>query len=152
MSALDDADFDEIEALFRELEDEGAAILQQAGKDETVIFERTLMMRFVGQGAETDLRLEHKPFQQWEKSQIRELFDDIYKKLYGRTYPDTPVEFVTFKVRASLPEREFRIPPLQQATGKLEDCVKGERQAYSWCARNTFLLPCMIASNFFREP
>jgi len=128
---LDNANFDEIEALFRELEAEGAAILQQAGKDQTVIFERTLMMRFVGQGAETDLRLEHKSFQLWEKTQIRELFDDIYKKLYGRTYPETPVEFVTFKVRASLPQREFRIPPLRQTTGKLADCVKGERRAFS---------------------
>jgi N-methylhydantoinase A len=128
---LDDADFDEIENLFKELEEEGAAILQQAGKDETVIFERTLMMRFVGQGAETDLRLEQKSFNQWEKVQIRQLFDEVYKKLYGRTYPETPVEFVTFKVRASLPQREFRLPPLQQTTGKLGDCIKGERRAFS---------------------
>jgi N-methylhydantoinase A len=128
---LDDADFSEIEALFQELEKEGTVILQQAGKDETIIFERTLMMRFVGQGAETDLRLENKPFHLLEKSEIRGLFDNVYKKLYGRTYPDTPVEFVTFKVRASLPQREFRIPPLQQTTGKLSDCVKGERQAFS---------------------
>ncbi len=128
---LDNADFDEIENLFNQLEEEGAAILQQAGKDETVIFERTLMMRFVGQGAETDLGLEQKSFNQVTKVQIRELFDDVYKKLYGRTYPETPVEFVTFKVRASLPQREFRIPPLQQTAGKLEDCIKGERQAFS---------------------
>jgi N-methylhydantoinase A len=38
---------------------------------------------------------------------------------------------VTFKVRASLPQREFRIPPLQQITGKLADCIKGERRAFS---------------------
>jgi len=128
---LADADLDEIEHLFKELEEEGTAILQQAGKDETVIFERTLMMRFVGQGAETDLRLEQKPFNHWEKVQVRELFDDVYRKLYGRTYPETPVEFVTFKVRASLPQREFRIPPLQQTTGELSDCIKGERRAFS---------------------
>ena len=128
---LADADFDEIEHLFKELEEEGATILQQAGKVETVIFERTLMMRFVGQGAETDLRVEQKSFNQWEKVQIRALFDEVYQKLYGRTYPETPVELVTFKVRASLPQREFRIPPLQQATGKLADCIKGERQAFS---------------------
>jgi N-methylhydantoinase A len=125
------ADFNEIERLFNELENEGAAILQQAGKDEKIIFERTLMMRFVGQGAETDLSIEPKPFIQWEKMQIREFFDDAYKKLYGRTYPDTPVEFVTFKVRASLPQREFRIPPLRQIEGKPADCIKGERQAFS---------------------
>jgi N-methylhydantoinase A len=129
--ALDGADFNEIERLFIELENEGTAILQQAGKDENIIFERTLMMRFVGQGAETDLSIEHKPFIQWEKTQIRELFDEAYKKLYGRTYPDTPVEFVTFKVRASLPQREFRIPPLRQTEGKPADCIKGERPAFS---------------------
>ena len=136
--ALDDADFDEIEQFFKELEDEGAAVLRQAGKDEKVIFERTLMMRFVGQGAETDLRLEQKSFHQWQKTEIRALFDEVYQKLYGRTYPETPVEFVTFKVRASLPQRQFRIPPLQQTSGKLADCIKGERRAFS-LVRKSFL-------------
>ena len=129
--ALDDANLTEIERLFQELEKEGAAILQQAGKDQSIVFERTLMMRFVGQGAETDLSIERKPFDQWEKNQIRGFFDDAYKKLYGRTYPETPVEFVTFKLRASLPSREFRIPPLRQSTGKLADCTKGQRSAFS---------------------
>jgi N-methylhydantoinase A/oxoprolinase/acetone carboxylase beta subunit len=129
--ALNGADFREIERLFETLEREGAGILQQAGQNTTIIFERTLMMRFLGQGAETDLPIERKPFDQWEKAQIRELFDEAYKKLYGRTYPDTPVEFVTFKVRASLPQRQFRIPALPQSEGRLSDCIKGERQAYS---------------------
>ncbi len=128
---LDDADLEEIESLFRELEKESAAILQQSGKDEGIIFERTLMMRFVGQGAETDLSIDQKPFDQWEKDQIRGLFDDAYKKLYGRTYPETPVELVTFKVRASLPSREFHIPPIRQTETKLADCIKGERSAFS---------------------
>jgi len=132
---LDDADLKEIESLFQELEKESAAILQQAGKDEKIIFERTLMMRFVGQGAETDLSIDRKPFDQWEKDQVRGLFDDAYKKLYGRTYPETPVELVTFKVRASLPSREFRIPPIRQTTGQLTDCIKGERRAFSLVRR-----------------
>jgi N-methylhydantoinase A len=38
---------------------------------------------------------------------------------------------VTFKVRASLPERPFRIPALQTTTASIEDCVKGQRQAFS---------------------
>jgi len=129
--ALDDADFTQIEQLFGELEKEGAAILQEADKDQKIIFERTLMMRFVGQGAETDLSIDTKPIDQWKKEQIRELFDAVYQKLYGRTYPETPVEFVTFKVRASLPERPFRIPPLQNTGTSIEDCLKGERQAFS---------------------
>ena len=127
---LEDADFKEIERLFNDLEAEGVVILQQAGQDERITFERTLMMRFVGQGAETDLAIDAKPFQQWDKTQIRDLFDDAYQKLYGRTYPDTPVEFVTFKVRASLPQREFRIPPLAHVEGNMQNCIKGERPAF----------------------
>ena len=134
--ALDEADFADIEALFNELETEGTAILQQAGKDEAVIFERTLMMRFVGQGAETDIAIEQKPFDRWGKMQIRELFDQVYKKLYGRTYPETPVEFVTFKLRASLPQREFRLPALNQTQGNLSDAIKGQRQAFSLVQKN----------------
>jgi N-methylhydantoinase A len=129
--ALDDADFKQVEQLFEKLEREGAAILQEADKDQKIMFERTLMMRFVGQGAETDLSIDAKPFDQWEKEQIRKLFDAVYQKLYGRTYPETPVEFVTFKVRASLPERPFRIPPLKNTGTSIEDCLKGERQAFS---------------------
>ncbi|MGW8303819.1 MAG: hydantoinase/oxoprolinase family protein, partial [Desulfobacterales bacterium] len=129
--ALDDADFKQIEHLFDALEKEGAAILQEADKNQKIRFERTLMMRFVGQGAETDLSIDNKPFDQWKKAEIRALFDVVYQKLYGRTYPETPVEFVTFKVRASLPERPFRIPSLKNTAKSIEDCLKGERQAYS---------------------
>jgi N-methylhydantoinase A len=129
--ALDDADFNQIEQLFKELEKEGATILQQAGKNQKIRFERTLMMRFVGQGAETDLAIDAKPFDQWKKTQIREFFDAVYQKLYGRTYPETPVEFVTFKVRASLPERPFHIPPLTNPGKSIDDCLKGKREAFS---------------------
>jgi N-methylhydantoinase A len=134
-AALDDADFNEIENLFQELEREGGAILRQTDQKQKVTFERTLMMRFVGQGAETDLPIARKPFGKWSRAQIRALFDEAYQKLYGRTYPDHPVEFVTFKVRASLPERPFRLPPLSQRKTTLKACIKGTRQAFSLLQR-----------------
>jgi N-methylhydantoinase A len=130
-TTLDDADFGQIEALFQELEAEAAGILQQANQRQRVKFERTLMMRFVGQGAETDLFIERRPFQKWSKALIRQRFDVVYQKLYGRTYPENTVEFVTFKVRASLPERPFRLPPLARRKGKMAECIKGRRPAFS---------------------
>ena len=141
-NTLDDADFSQIESLFRELETEAAAVLRQAERRQKVIFSRTLMMRFVGQGAETDLPIERTPFQKWSKAIIRKRFDAVYQKLYGRTYPENPVEFVTFKVRASLPERPFRLPAsasgsgaasplLPSRKGKLSGCIKGRRPAFS---------------------
>ena len=133
--SLEDADFEQIERLFRELEQEGAAVLQAAKKNQKINFERNLMMRFVGQGAETDLAIENRPFDQWKKEQVRELFDDVYQKLYGRTYAETAIEFVNFKVRASLPQRPFQIPPLKNKEKTIDDCKKGERQAFSLVKR-----------------
>ncbi|MEX1298791.1 MAG: hydantoinase/oxoprolinase family protein [Desulfotignum sp.] len=128
---LDDADFGDIENLFAQLEKEGAAILADAAKGDRVMFQRTLLMRFVGQGAETDLVIDPKPFTQWTRQEIRDKFDAEYKRLYGRTYPETPVEFVTFKVRATLPTPPFVMPALTSDTDQLSDSVKGKRKAFS---------------------
>jgi len=128
---LDDADFQEIETLFQSLQKEGEAILQKATAGEMIRHERTISMRFVGQGAETDLSIEATAFHEWKKTDIRSLFDEEYKRLYGRTYPETPVEFVTFKLRACLPERPFQMPHLEKSTGTLKDCIKGRREAFS---------------------
>jgi N-methylhydantoinase A len=132
---LAQADFQAIEELFRDLEKEGASILKTSGKNDPIRFERVLNMRFVGQGSETDLSLEGKPFSKFSKEEIRKRFDEAYRKLYGRTYPETPVEFVTFKVRASLPERPFRISPISGKGANLSDCIKGKRLAYSVLSR-----------------
>ena len=133
---LDDADFKEIERLLKELEQESAGILEDTARGQDIIYERTLLMRFVGQGAETDLVIEPKPFDSFSKEDIRKLFDQEYKRLYGRTYHETPVEFVTFKVRASLPKRPFSIPKLSNEASDIKTCIKGERQAFSIIQKN----------------
>jgi len=129
--ALEEADFSEIEQLFKSIEKDCVEILEDSARSEEIIIERTMLMRFVGQGAETDLTIDTQPFNQWSVQEIRDRFDDEYKRLYGRTYPETQVEFVTFKVRASLPERPFKLPQLNNPQGKIEDCIKGTRQAFS---------------------
>ena len=129
--SLEEADFKGVENLFKELETEGAAILEDAAGNDDIIFERAISMRFVGQGSETDLNIAPKPFHEWKKKEIREMFDAVYRKLYGRTYPGTPVEFITLKVRVSLPERPFQIPPAKRGEKSLSDCVKGSRRAFS---------------------
>jgi N-methylhydantoinase A len=88
-------------------------------------------MRFVGQGAETNVPLSERDFTKMKKGEVRRRFDEVYVKLYGRTYPDSEVEFINFKVRASLPERLLRLPKLQKRGGPLKEAIKGKRKAYS---------------------
>ncbi len=146
--SLTAADFNEIEKIFKELESEATQILQKEGPEknnhpgkqrspsERVRFERSLDMRFVGQGSETNVPISEKDFTGTKKEEVRRLFDEVYEKLYGRTYPDSEVEFINFKVRASLPERLLHLPRIEQKGQSLDEAMKGKRPAYSPIARD----------------
>ena len=134
--SLKDADFAEIEKLFQDMEGEGAAILQKAGTIENITYERSIDMRFVGQGAETNIPIPNRDFSQMTREEVRQLFDQRYQTLYGRTYPESPSEFVSFRVRASLPERPLRLPKIEKKVASLKDAIKGQRLAYSPIARD----------------
>ncbi|MEW6668577.1 MAG: hydantoinase/oxoprolinase family protein [Thermodesulfobacteriota bacterium] len=134
--ALNDANSAQIEKIFRQLETQGARTLKKAGSREKIRFERSLDMRFVGQGSETHVPLTESNFTELRKEDLRKRFDRIYEKLYGRTYRDSAVEFINFKVRASLPERLLRFPKARKTGRTLKEAVKGRRQAYSGIAGN----------------
>ncbi len=134
--SLKDADFAEIEKLFQDMEVEGAKILEKAGTIEEINYERSIDMRFVGQGAETNIPIPNRDFSQITGEEVRQLFDQRYQTLYGRTYPESPAEFVSFRVRASLPERPLRLPQIEKRIASLKDAIKGQRLAYSPIARD----------------
>ncbi len=135
--SLDAANFEEIESIFTTLEKEAAKTLQEEATGESIRFERSLDMRFVGQGAETNVEAPDRPFSQIEKKEIRGLFDEVYRRLYGRTYPESEVEFINFKVRAVLAEKLLQLPKQKKKKGQtLAGAVKGKRDAYSSLARN----------------
>jgi N-methylhydantoinase A len=134
--ALDVADFGEIEKIFKDMEAEGTRTLQKSGTEENIEFKRSVDVRFVGQGSETNIPIPEGNFTEVKKEEVRRRFDETYKKLYGRTYLDSPVEFINFKVRASLPERLLRLPKIDKKAGSIKDAIKGQRQAYSRIAKD----------------
>jgi N-methylhydantoinase A/oxoprolinase/acetone carboxylase beta subunit len=130
----------DIESIFRELEKEATKILKNEAADETIRFERSLDMRFVGQGSEISVPVPAGDFSKFEKAEIRRFFDDVYEKLYGRTYPDSEAEFINLKVRAGLPERLLQLRRLDARKGQsIDAAVKGKRLAYSPIARDFIL-------------
>jgi N-methylhydantoinase A/oxoprolinase/acetone carboxylase beta subunit len=134
--SLGNADFDAIEKIFKALEAEAAKILKKETSEKTMTFERSLDMRFVGQGSETNVPIAERDFRKIKKDEVRRGFDEVYEKLYGRTYPDSEVEFINFKVRASLPERPLQLPKLEKKKQPLDKAIKGQRKAYSPIARD----------------
>ena len=131
--SLNEADFNEIEKIYSEMELEGAKTLQKSGETEDIRFERSVDARFVGQGSETTVSIPEKSFIDVNREDVRNRFDETYKRLYGRTYPDSPVEFINFRIRASLPERLLQLPKIDpvHSGASLNDAIKGQRQAFS---------------------
>ena len=129
------ADFGRLEALFRELEAEGERTLRRAGAEGPIEFSRSVEARFIGQGSETSLALPPGDFARLDAAQLRRRFDETYERLYGRTYPESPVEFVNFCVRASLPVKLLQLPRLA-VQGRPGDALKGTRKAYCPQARD----------------
>jgi N-methylhydantoinase A/oxoprolinase/acetone carboxylase beta subunit len=148
--SLADADLDDIESIFSNLESDGTRTLEKSGAREEITFERSVDVRFVGQGSETNIPVPSSDFREVDKQWIRDSFDGIYRKLYGRTYPDSPVEFVNFKVRARLPERLLELPERAPGKGTLENAKKGTRDAYSGIA-GTFI-PHAVYDRYRLEP
>ena len=71
---------------------------------------------------------------------IRKRFDETYQKLYGRTYPDSPVEFINFRVRRGCRRGLLQLrswgPGLGGGRGVGVGASKGTRPAYSAQARD----------------
>jgi N-methylhydantoinase A len=148
--AVDLADFGEIEQIFKAMEAEGVKTLQKTGQEEEIACERSVDVRYIGQGSETNIPVPESDFTRVKKEEILRRFHEIYEKLYGRTYPDSPVEFINFKVRASLPERLLRLPKIQKNGTSLQKAVKGERQAYSGMAKD--FIPHTVYDRYKLQP
>lgn len=135
--SLAGAFFEEIEKIFRGLEDDAAKILKNEAADDTIRFERSVDMRFIGQGSEIKVSVPEGDFTTIPRGDMRCAFDDVYEKLYGRTYPESEVEFINFKIRASLPERLLQLPKQTIKAGQtIEAAIKGKRPAYSPIAKD----------------
>lgn len=148
--ALSIADFSDIEKIFRELEEEAAKILKKQAAETEICFERSLDMRFVGQGSETNVPIPREEFEKLSKEEVRRRFDEMYKKLYGRTYPDSEVEFINFKIRASLPERILHLPKIDKKGQALSEAIKGKRLAYSPLVKD--FIPYMVYDRYHLFP
>ena len=134
--SLSGASFSEIEKIFLSLEEESVKILKNEAAEDTITYERSVDMRFVGQGSEIKVSIPAGEFSKFRKEEIRRYFDDVYEKLFGRTYPESAVEFINFKIRASLPERLLKLPKIKSERKSIEDAIKGKRPAYSPDARD----------------
>jgi N-methylhydantoinase A len=96
---LDSLSFDEIEAYYKEMEDEGrAAIGASQIRPEEIVFERAADMRYFGQEHAVTVDLPNEFFVNKDRSAIKNHFDGVHKVRYGTSAPKEAADIVSLRV------------------------------------------------------
>ncbi|MFJ1760795.1 hydantoinase/oxoprolinase family protein [Amycolatopsis sp. NPDC088138] len=122
-AAVLDLSWEQVDALFAEMEAEGAALLAKSGVD-NVTHRRIAEMRYSGQGYEIRVPVHGGS---WPGTLIDE-FTATYRALYRRSGPEVGVEVLNWRVVSSgpAPDVTLRLASAESAG----DARKGSRQAY----------------------
>ena len=95
---LDDVTFDELEAIYAGMENEGrAAIERSAVRPDAVVIERAADMRYVGQEHAVTVDLGGALFADRDKAAFRRRFDDVHAVRYGTSAPGEPCDIVSLR-------------------------------------------------------
>jgi len=95
---LEDARFDQIESVYRELEHQSRdAVAGAAVKPRRVVLERAADMRYVGQEHAVTVDLPLRFFGRQDRAAIKRAFDAMHARRYGTSAPQEPAEIVSLR-------------------------------------------------------
>ena len=123
-------ELENLEKLYRELEEEGHTTLAEAGVAASEMrFERRADMRHAGQGHEIAVTLPEGNLNEQALDALKAHFYRNYEKVYGHAHRHLDVELTTCRLTASGPKPKVILEELQGG-GSPEEAIKGYRQAY----------------------
>ena len=129
---LDRWDAAAVRDVFARLEQDGRAVVLQAEVDaDGISYARTADLRYVGQGHEISVAL--PPLDFGSDGFVDELFarfEANYAALFGRTVANSPVEAITWRLRASGPKSAPAKTATKAVTGSWPDALKTNRPVY----------------------
>lgn len=127
---LTGVDAGERDALLDELRSEGRRVLAAAGVDDSAIrFRYGVDARYAGQGNEITIWVGEGAAWPGDDRSVRERFDADYRRIYGLTIPDVPIEAVTWRLSAYAPAAD--VQP-KAALGDQQGVATGTRPVRFW--------------------
>ena len=89
--------------LLAEMRAEAESIVRQGAPDAALTEQRSAFMRYRGQGHEIAVTLPAREFSTADRSIIKELFEEAYRRLYSRSIPGVEIEILSWVVSLSAP-------------------------------------------------
>lgn len=131
MTRLDRTDWDRVRRIFAEMEEEATDNLMAAGVDRKEIYwERTADMRYAGQFYEIPSPVPSRSLGPEVVPKMVEDFYQAYDRTFGRHLTDSPIQVLTWRLRASCVSPRLKIPYSGKRSGAEASGIKGQRKAY----------------------
>ena len=145
VSLLEQIDWEYLNQLFGDMEDEATSLLIEAGaKESDIIFERKADMRYVGQGFEISVPVPNGQLSGSSIDELRLKFFDIYRKLFERVVSDVAIETMSWRLAAvaQVPNMALNFKGKQ---GTMGGKLKGQRSVFF---PETGFAPCDVYDRY----
>jgi N-methylhydantoinase A len=162
LTRLDDAPFDRLERIYRDLEAQGRnAIAGASVKPQEVMLKRAADMRYVGQEHAVTVDLPHAVFGKRDRAEIKRLFDAMHEQRYGTSAPEERAEIVSLRAtvtgRMRKPpqgkiERGAAGPPKSAGTGKRPVFFGNNAGTGDFVPTPTYARTALLAGNRVKGP
>src|SRR5262249_20787577 len=111
---LDGFDATSVNRLFEDMRTEAEAIVRRGAPAAKLVEQRSAFMRYRGQGHEIAVELPVRELTAGDRSTIRELFEAIYRRLYGRRIPGVDIEILSWVVAVRAPSEGHLAAPARE--------------------------------------
>ena len=158
-TALETAPFDEVEAVYRALEEEGRAAIGAASvTPEEIAVRRAADMRYVGQEHAVTVDLPTEVFENGDREAIKAHFDVMHQQRYGTNAPAESAEIVSLRTTVTGTMRKPAFETVE--AGAIEppaSALSGERPVYfdeagGFVDTRTYAREALLAGNRIRGP
>ena len=158
-TALETVPFDEVEAVYRALEEEGrAAIAAASVAPEAVTVKRAADMRYVGQEHAVTVDLPTEVFENGDRKAIKAHFDAMHQQRYGTNAPAESAEIVSLRTTVTGTMRKPAFETVE--AGAIEppaSARSGERPVYfdeagGFVDTPTYAREALLAGNRIEGP
>lgn len=126
---LERANWQAVNALFAEMEEEGRNRLSKTLRSDEITYRRTADMRYRKQGFDISVPVPAGRLGADSQPGLMAAFEQVYEKLYGHTIPDTPVDVISWRVVASGPKPDLKLPQ-SDGDGGAQAAGKGTREIF----------------------
>jgi N-methylhydantoinase A len=116
--------------VFQEMLREGENLLASTHLDGDWMFERSVDVRFVGQGHELTISLGVDQGREVEEADIRERFLTTYRSTYGHAHEFDPIEATTWRLRARCVQSTLPLARVEKLSGSTNRAMRGTRKTY----------------------